>query len=156
MFFRRRKRKDGGAALVEFAFVMPFLLFLLLGIVEFGYVFGVYNDVRHGAREGARFAAVDAGDNLAIQQYICNTMEPLGGGINQLDLDMTQNNINGAAGIQIGDSGTLVVTAHLNSLSGVSFVEVFLPAQLRSEIEFRIEQGSPPSWSGFTVANVIC
>ena len=49
-----RKRGEKGANLVEFALVMPFLLILLFGIVEFAWVFATNLDVKHGAREGAR------------------------------------------------------------------------------------------------------
>lgn len=44
---------------MEFALVFPLLVLLLVGIVEFGWVFAQYLDVRHGAREGARIAAVN-------------------------------------------------------------------------------------------------
>ena len=56
------KSRENGASLVEFALIAPFLLLLLLGIVEFGYLFGQYNEVRHAAREGARYAAVSYPD----------------------------------------------------------------------------------------------
>ena len=44
------------------ALVAPFLLLLLFGIIEFAWVFGQNLSVTHGAREGARLAAVDFGD----------------------------------------------------------------------------------------------
>lgn len=145
---RRSGERERGAAIVEMAFVMVLLILLLFGIIEFAWLFGLNNDVRHGAREGARFAAVDQGDNNAIHQYICQTMEPLGGaGFDQLRIELDQLNTNGVAGIQIGDTGRLRVEADINSLSGLGMIEAFLPADLGSTIDFRIEQGSPPIWS---------
>jgi len=47
-----------GAALVEFAIVLPLLMVLLLGIMEFGMIMRDYIMLAHGAREGARAAAV--------------------------------------------------------------------------------------------------
>ena len=48
--------------MTEFALVMPILLFLLLGIIQFGIVFNNYvtltDAVRAGARKGARSASV--------------------------------------------------------------------------------------------------
>jgi hypothetical protein len=44
--------------MVEFAIVVPLLLLLVLGIMEFGMVMHDYIMVVHGAREGARTAAV--------------------------------------------------------------------------------------------------
>lgn len=53
-------RKDDGASLVEFAIMMPLLVLLLLGIVEFGWGLAQQIDVRHKARETLRQAIVDA------------------------------------------------------------------------------------------------
>jgi Flp pilus assembly protein TadG len=44
--------------MVEFALVLPVVLLLLLGIVQFGIVFNDYIQVTSAAREGARKAAV--------------------------------------------------------------------------------------------------
>ena len=52
----RRSEHERGAALVEAAFVMPFLLVLVLGAVDFGLMINqgtlVNNATREGAREG--------------------------------------------------------------------------------------------------------
>ena len=54
--------------MVEFALVLPILLMLLFGIIDFGLYF--YNDLQltHAARDAARYASVDneAGANAAI------------------------------------------------------------------------------------------
>lgn len=141
-----RIRGERGANLVEFAILMPFLLLLLLGIIEFAWLFGLSNDVRHGAREGARYAAVDAGANAAIHDYICDAMEPLGDpGFQQLRIQLEQLDTNGISGVQIGDSGRVTVEADVSSLSGLGFIEALMPNELSSVIEFRIEQG--PTWT---------
>ena len=46
-----RARGERGASLVEFAILAPLLIVLVLGIVEFGWLFSQNNDVRHGPRE---------------------------------------------------------------------------------------------------------
>ena len=53
------RSRDRGAAAVEFALVVPILLALMLGIVDYGLWFGDSLSVRQGVREGARQAAVD-------------------------------------------------------------------------------------------------
>ncbi|MHB0858204.1 MAG: TadE/TadG family type IV pilus assembly protein [Anaerolineae bacterium] len=55
---RKRFRDETGANLVEFALVLPILLFLLVGVVDFGRGFYSYIAVTNAAREGARRAAV--------------------------------------------------------------------------------------------------
>lgn len=47
-----------GQSLVEFALILPVLLLLLLGIVEFGLAFNAHVTLVHAAREGARYGAV--------------------------------------------------------------------------------------------------
>jgi Flp pilus assembly pilin Flp len=56
-FFRRLKKSDRGASLIEFALILPFLLALVLGIIEFGWIYTGYISVTGAAREGARLAA---------------------------------------------------------------------------------------------------
>jgi Flp pilus assembly protein TadG len=49
---------DDGQSIVEFTLVMPFLVFLLVGICQFGLAFHDYLSVTDAARVGARKAAV--------------------------------------------------------------------------------------------------
>jgi len=53
-----RLRREDGQSFVEFAFIMPFLVFLVLGIVQFGRGFHDYITITDAARVGAREAAV--------------------------------------------------------------------------------------------------
>ncbi len=49
---------DDGAAAVEFALVMPFLLLLVFGIVDFGRAYQAKVELTHAAREGVRVWAL--------------------------------------------------------------------------------------------------
>jgi Flp pilus assembly protein TadG len=55
---RRRVRSERGAELIEFAMTLPLLLLLVLGIIEFGFLFQEYEVVTNASREGARIAAL--------------------------------------------------------------------------------------------------
>ena len=55
--WQRRYARRGGAV-VEMAIVSPLLLMMLLGIVEFGYVFMVQQTLTNGVREACRTAAL--------------------------------------------------------------------------------------------------
>lgn len=54
----RRFRSDSGAAAVEFALVVPILILLVLGIVEFGRAYNIQNSLSAAAREGVRVMAI--------------------------------------------------------------------------------------------------
>ncbi len=58
---------DEGSSAVEFALVLPVLVLLVFGIIEFGRAFNAYVTVTHAAREGARMAAVGRFDAAAVQ-----------------------------------------------------------------------------------------
>ncbi|MDA8439617.1 MAG: pilus assembly protein [Propionibacterium sp.] len=53
-----KKPTDRGAAAVEFALVLPILIALLLGIIEFGYAMFIQATIAGAAREGARTLAI--------------------------------------------------------------------------------------------------
>lgn len=51
-----------GAAAVELAIVLPFLVVLVMGVVDLGRVFYAYEALANAAREGARYCALHPGD----------------------------------------------------------------------------------------------
>jgi Flp pilus assembly protein TadG len=53
-----RRQRERGASAVEFALVLPFLLLLIGGMVDFGRFFFTQNIVVNAAREGARMRAL--------------------------------------------------------------------------------------------------
>ncbi|MFB0537574.1 MAG: TadE/TadG family type IV pilus assembly protein [Anaerolineae bacterium] len=53
--------KQKGQGLVEFALILPLLLMMFFGIVEFGRIFQAYVTVQHAAREAARYAVTGRG-----------------------------------------------------------------------------------------------
>jgi Flp pilus assembly protein TadG len=54
----RRVRREDGQALVEFALALPFLLLLLMAILQFGAVYNNYEALTDAARTGARALAI--------------------------------------------------------------------------------------------------
>ena len=70
-------RSERGAALVEFALVLPVLMILLLGILDFGKAINYWIDQTHLANMGARWAAVgtwpgsvSCSSSTCLHQYI--------------------------------------------------------------------------------------
>lgn len=60
---RRHSRREEGQAVVELALVLPLMLMLLLGIVQFGTVFRDYIALTDATRVGARQASVSRSIN---------------------------------------------------------------------------------------------
>lgn len=133
---------ERGASAVEMAMVAPFLLILLLGIIEFGYVFGQYNEVRHSAREGARFAAVsnteldtDANGVINatdIKNVVCAAIN-LSNATIEIKVDLLTTS-------SIGQTAEVTVTAHTASLTGAPIISTFVPDELKNTATFRLEQ----------------
>jgi hypothetical protein len=69
----RRAREQRGAIAVEFAIIVPILMLLVLGILEFGFGYHAWDVTQNAAREGARLAAVDD-DVTAIQARVEESM----------------------------------------------------------------------------------
>lgn len=91
------ERKKGnvrrrGAALVEFALVLPILLLLSMGIIQYGILFNATNSVSQIAREGGRSAAVNGlktdGD-ARIEAAVRNAARSTGLVVTPSDLSVT-------------------------------------------------------------------
>jgi Flp pilus assembly protein TadG len=62
---------EAGVSVVEFALVLPLLLVLLLGVLDFGRAFNYWIDQTHLANEGARWAVVNKNPGAGtLQEYI--------------------------------------------------------------------------------------
>ena len=100
-FVPKIKKNESGQAVAEFAIVLPVLLLLLMGFIQFGFIFNGQVTVTSAAREGARLAVVGAADE-AVKDRVEAAAAALLLNVNRNDI-----NINRAVG---GDDGVLSVT----------------------------------------------
>jgi Flp pilus assembly protein TadG len=98
-----RRRSEDGAAAVEFALVLPVLILILFGIIDYGLYFGDALDTRSGVASATRQAVVD-------------------------NFDQTCSPAAGAAPLA-PDVGYLVcmVESRTDPLAGKTYVDVLLP-----------------------------
>jgi Flp pilus assembly protein TadG len=75
---RRRRREERGAAAVEFALVVPILLLVVFGIINFGFVFAQQISLNNSARQTARYAVVDGRDCTAIKNEAKDSAATIG------------------------------------------------------------------------------
>ena len=69
----RRCRDERGVALTEMALVLPLLLLLILGMIDFGKAINYWIDNTHLANEGARLAVVNSnpgGSTTTLQDWL--------------------------------------------------------------------------------------
>jgi TadE-like protein len=71
----RQWRSERGAELIEFALVFPVLLLVVLGIVDFGFLFQRMEVVTNAAREGARMAVLPAYTLADVRARVCDYVQ---------------------------------------------------------------------------------
>ena len=55
--------EETGQNIVEFALLLPILMYILLGIIQFGFIFATYVTLNNAVREGARWGTIYVYDN---------------------------------------------------------------------------------------------
>jgi Flp pilus assembly pilin Flp len=81
---RSLTRDEEGAAVVEFALVMPILALIIFGIIDFGRAFYTVNNIISAVREGSRYGAILAAPmsptgQREIRDRVRNVSRPFGG-----------------------------------------------------------------------------
>lgn len=72
------RRRFSGSAVLDMCLVLPILLALSFGTVEFGYYLYVKHNMQAAAREGARAAIVPSAVNSDVTTAISNVMTAAG------------------------------------------------------------------------------
>ena len=81
---RRFLHNEDGAAVVEFALVMPILALIIFGIIDFGRAFYTVNNIISAVREGARYGAIlsspmSVTGQREIRDRVRSVSQPFGG-----------------------------------------------------------------------------
>ncbi len=69
--------RDRGAAAVEFALLLPILLLLVFGIIDFGRALNAQVTLTQAAREGARLAALNQPNVVSRTQAAATGLSPV-------------------------------------------------------------------------------
>ena len=139
-------KRERGASLVEAAIVLPLLLILFLGIVDFGVAISDYNQLRQGVRESTRRAIVadvdgpgcsiaattaPTGDTLKL---ICLTKDKTG-----LDDSKVRVKVDFDSSYAEGDALIVCAQYPLSSISGF-FGSLLDGTVVHSQLDMRIEK----------------
>ena len=136
---RCRTIRERGVAAVEMALLAPLVVLLLMGVIETSWLLMQSLDVRQGAREAGRLAAVDYGDSSTIASAGCASMD---------NADDTSFVFSGP-GAALG--GDIEVTATKTANHLTSFLNwVFPPGMTLSHTATFALEVSPPTWNDGT------
>lgn len=140
MLLKRSKTRHGhgekGQALVEFVFVLPLFLVLVLAVVDFGMGLHTWISVTNGAREGARLGSVQAtaGEIETKVREVTNTLD-------QAKLTVTTTNAQGDSGeavtVEVDYQYDLITP--LGGIIGVLGGSIGSTLDLSAQSEMRLE-----------------
>ena len=107
----RRKREESGAALVEFALLLPVFMALILGMFSGGVAYNQKLDLTHATREGARYGAT-----VAVTNQFANGQN-WASNVRDLIIDRASGDLSGTGtGVCVAlVSGTAASTAAIDS-----------------------------------------
>jgi Flp pilus assembly protein TadG len=141
---RRPRNPERGAELIEFAFVLPLLLLVCIGIIDFGFLFRDYEIVTNAAREGARLRSLADSYALADVESRVDAYAD-SGGLDAALVDTEVNEVDIPVGAGTARGYEVIVTypheflflGPIASFFGGSFGTVNLSATstMRSEVQ---------------------
>lgn len=108
-----RESSERGAAAVEFAILLPVLLMLVLGTIEFGRAYNAQITLTNAGREGVRVMAI-ANDPVAAKAAAKNAAASVSTTISDSDITLSTN------ACSIGAQVTLTINYNLSTITGVA------------------------------------
>ncbi|MGZ4595490.1 MAG: TadE family protein [Actinomycetes bacterium] len=139
-----RRSRDSGAAAVEFALVVPILLVLVFGIIDYGLYFSDSLATRSGVREGARQGVVGTcADMPCLAQLVKDRIDPIAGGEEFVKIQVVDPVTRASAAWGRGKDLVVCAVVRVNGVTG--YVPLPGASTTRSRVSMRIEQASQTS-----------
>ena len=140
-----RVRSERGAELIEFALVLPLLLFLIFGLVDFGFMFQRFEVVTNAAREGARMAVLPGYATADVTARVQSYLTTAGVAANSVNSSVSVTNVTIPAGagaalpgkrVQVTYASPYIFIGPLAGWFGGTFTTANLTAvaQMRNEL----------------------
>ena len=124
-----RARQERGAAAVELAVVLPLLILVILGLIDFGRLFFAQIGLASASREGARAASV--GMPTASVTSIAQASAPKAAQLAGLDTSVLGVAVTPCSPSVTGENATVTVTATFRWITPIGLVQVFNPGSTR-------------------------
>ena len=156
--FRRFKRSERGAALLEMALITPFFMAMLFGVIDFGSIFDDSGQLEQSTRQTAHDAAVvqfgasnacnltgvPAGTSDGVRRIICSAKANAGLSSDVRVNVMFTNGTLGTSdprGFTPGNSVVVCTSTRMASMSGM-YDAMLENHYLRARAAYRIEEPS--------------
>ncbi|MDP4088804.1 MAG: pilus assembly protein [Bacillota bacterium] len=125
-------RRKKGQALVEFAIILPVIMLLLMGILQFGMMLNSYLEVQNAAREGARTGIVGSTDT-----GIRNQITAISPGLDSRNMTISINPVENQR--KSGDTLTIKITYSYQMTVPIISNFFSRPIQLNAQTSMRVE-----------------
>ena len=132
----RTQSRRGGIATLEAALVLPLILLLMMGLIEYGWMFLQLQQVTNAARQGARRGVVIDTTNAEVEQAIDFLMARAGLGDSGYDVTFLPANVQGLSG---REPFTITVEVLYENI-GLGLPLVPTPAHLRASVTMASER----------------
>lgn len=130
-------KQEKGQALVEFAIILPVLLLLIMGILQFGMMLNAYLAIENAAREGARTGIAGSSD-AEIRQSIISISPSLDS--ENLNVTITPDETNRKSGDTLTVSVAYSYKLTVPIISNIFNDAVILNGQTSMRVEWRWTQ----------------
>jgi Flp pilus assembly protein TadG len=148
----RRRSRDDGASLVEFALILPVFAMLLFGFIDFGLIFGGFITLRADVNAGARDASVDyvsPACQAASNPMLCQVQDQIGNltGVDSSKIQVAITN-DGTTDTAPTVNDPVEVCAVVPIVSETGITAPFVDGDaLHVTSVIRVEQTGPVPWS---------
>jgi Flp pilus assembly protein TadG len=125
----RPSKNKRGVAAVEFALVLPLLMLLVLGGLDWGFYFYVTQIVTNAAREGAREGSLEITNATLAQTNATNTAR------NFINLAGLNGGLATISSTAVGNAIRVNISFPAGSLTG--FTQIVMPTAVVAQAEMR-------------------
>ncbi len=132
-----RSSRRSGVAAVEFAVILPFVMVLFLGIIEFGRILMVQQMLTNAAREGCRYAVLPGSTISSSRDVVTNYLSGSGVTLTNPTTQVTVSPDPSTAAQ--GTSITVSVTVPCNSVTWLPSPLFMGGKQLNATVVMRLE-----------------
>lgn len=126
----RLKQSPRGVTAIEAVLVLPLILLLTFGVMEYGWIFLKQQEIINAARHGAREAALPDASAGDVQASVANVMTTVGLGGSGYALSFNPADFVNA---EPGDSITATITLPYENIELTGFALLPIPQTLRAD-----------------------